>query len=772
MNDRGSDDSEPVPVTSENFELWIRMATDNKINTDNSWNFALIDYFYDFSVLRDGDGINFQKASTTLDGCMKIYSHRVDSAAKDTGTLLSTLNIRPNKSSKSTHNEDENGKEDEDEEGEEEADDDDNEKDPWVNGSSGNRKKKSKIRNRSSSEKHIANSFNIIKIKDSNRPVKIDPVFKNALADFDEGGAKSLLNNILRISKEGKVVFDVANDDPELLEESNEGEKFQPNVNYEDHKVNDDSLFSSLKKFVTFDIIGENLDICPSLTKLNELSEGKGDASSLLEELDQVDITAIENEMMESRLQHIQINATTNNNDNQEEMIFDNDDLPVFEYDLTHNKNNDDNDDNDDNATNNDGEDDAMTNFSKRTQYSLYMDDDGNSDHSNSSNTLQRLFDETFDADPLSNYENLIDLTLDQLDLKKMNIFNDIGSRSNVFWKIARLKRSINSAPRYSEELNTFELESNSEAKKKKRKYEKNQSTCAIDFLSDENDLEEVEVFKTTEYISKIFLNEKERKANKHLLENDSAFTVKNLAFLSLKPKQITKSFLVSKGEKITHKDQDKMNHVPTSENFFAENYKGESNNDILNDSILSEPLEPSSEVNNFDDFDPNGIEGFDMPLSQVDNYESSLQNQSQPQSQTSQNLHRSATITYAKRSKKVDVKLLKQNIWKSIEEITIHKKKRPASHFGNEEQEESSTALNSNIEDVFSNQEEIADDDANIDSMNFTQVVEIMSSKYDPKVKRDLSTSFCFICLLHLANEQGLTLETKDDHQDIIIHK
>lgn len=87
------EDSENVPVSSENFELWIRMATDNKINASNTWNFALIDYFHDFTVLREGDGVNFQKASTTLDGCMKIYSHRIDSAAKDTGTLLSSLNI-------------------------------------------------------------------------------------------------------------------------------------------------------------------------------------------------------------------------------------------------------------------------------------------------------------------------------------------------------------------------------------------------------------------------------------------------------------------------------------------------------------------------------------------------------------------------------------------------------------------------------------------------------------------------------------------------------
>jgi condensin complex subunit 2 len=43
------------------------------------------------SLLRDGDGVNFQRASCTLDGCVKIYANRVDSVATETGKLLSGL---------------------------------------------------------------------------------------------------------------------------------------------------------------------------------------------------------------------------------------------------------------------------------------------------------------------------------------------------------------------------------------------------------------------------------------------------------------------------------------------------------------------------------------------------------------------------------------------------------------------------------------------------------------------------------------------------------
>ncbi len=103
-----------VPILA-NFEEWMKMATDNKINAANSWNFALIDYFHDMSLLKEGDGVNFQKASCTLDGCVKIYTSRVDSVATETGKLLSGLADSGNKKKK--------GENDEGEESEEEVED-------------------------------------------------------------------------------------------------------------------------------------------------------------------------------------------------------------------------------------------------------------------------------------------------------------------------------------------------------------------------------------------------------------------------------------------------------------------------------------------------------------------------------------------------------------------------------------------------------------------------------------------------------------------------
>ena len=108
-----------VPILA-NFEEWMKMATDNKINATNSWNFALIDYFHDMSLLKEGDGVNFQKASCTLDGCVKIYTSRVDSVATETGKLLSGLADSGNKKTKHHEEQGEDAKggdEEEDEDG-------------------------------------------------------------------------------------------------------------------------------------------------------------------------------------------------------------------------------------------------------------------------------------------------------------------------------------------------------------------------------------------------------------------------------------------------------------------------------------------------------------------------------------------------------------------------------------------------------------------------------------------------------------------------------
>ncbi|KAF2968743.1 hypothetical protein GQX73_g4840 [Xylaria multiplex] len=183
-----------VPILA-NFEEWMKMATDNKINATNSWNFALIDYFHDMSLLKDGDGVNFQRASCTLDGCVKIYTSRVDSVATETGKLLSGL---ADSNSKKKGND---GEGDGEESEEEEVDEDGN---IVV-------VKKTKKRQRSS-EATLAPSFASLQLKKFEMEFAVDPLFKKASADFDEGGAKGLLLNHLMIDGQGRIVFDSSDD--------------------------------------------------------------------------------------------------------------------------------------------------------------------------------------------------------------------------------------------------------------------------------------------------------------------------------------------------------------------------------------------------------------------------------------------------------------------------------------------------------------------------------------------------------------------------------
>ncbi|KAK3905856.1 condensin complex component cnd2-like protein [Staphylotrichum tortipilum] len=182
-----------VPILA-NFEEWMKMATDNKINAANSWNFALIDYFHDMSLLKEGDGVNFQKASCTLDGCVKIYTSRVDSVATETGKLLSGLADSRDNKRKGRDGEDE------DDDEEEEVDED------------GNVRKKPKKKTQRSSESTLAPSFASLQLKKLELEFAVDPLFKKASADFDEGGAKGLLLNHLMIDSQGRIVFDSSDD--------------------------------------------------------------------------------------------------------------------------------------------------------------------------------------------------------------------------------------------------------------------------------------------------------------------------------------------------------------------------------------------------------------------------------------------------------------------------------------------------------------------------------------------------------------------------------
>ena len=269
-----------MPILA-NFEEWMKMATDNKINAANSWNFALIDYFHDMSLLKEGDTVNFQKASCTLDGCVKIYTSRVDSVATETGKLLSGLADNSNKKSKRDDAEDgaEDGQDEECEDG-------------------SRRKAKKKVKRiprfeiltnvkqtQRSSENTLVPSFASLQLKKMELEFSVDPLFKKASADFDEGGAKGLLLNHLTIDANGRIVFDSSDDVEDATAkignaESNEddgaaGESVKDSASETDQSHADIDIKSLGARFFPDLTRLDEQDICPSLKDL-DLGEGSG----------------------------------------------------------------------------------------------------------------------------------------------------------------------------------------------------------------------------------------------------------------------------------------------------------------------------------------------------------------------------------------------------------------------------------------------------------------------------------------------------------------
>jgi condensin complex subunit 2 len=217
----------PLDVMSSNFEEWMKMATDNvrlvvvvllmiyivpqKINAANSWNFALIDYFHDMSLLRNNtdNSINFQRASCTLDGCVKIWTSRVDSVGTETGKLLSNL------ANEGMVGEEEDGA----------MSDNPDSQDPTQ-------AKKRKKAHRPDST--LAKDASQLRSKKLDLEFRVDPLFRKTCADFDEGGAQGLLMNHLSlgVGSDGgmRVVFDASDSMGRVAEDEEDEEEPEEDV--------------------------------------------------------------------------------------------------------------------------------------------------------------------------------------------------------------------------------------------------------------------------------------------------------------------------------------------------------------------------------------------------------------------------------------------------------------------------------------------------------------------------------------------------------------
>lgn len=56
--------------------------------------------------------------------------------------------------------------------------------------------------------------------------------------------------------------------------------------------------------------------------------------------------------------------------------------------------------------------------------------------------------------------------------------------------------------------------------------------------------------------------------------------------------------------------------------------------------------------------------------------------------------------------------------------------------------------------------------------TLKFTSVMQNLQTVYPKQAMNDISTSYCFICLLHLANEKGLVIEKQEGLMELDIRK
>lgn len=97
--------------------------------------------------------------------------------------------------------------------------------------------------------------------------------------------------------------------------------------------------------------------------------------------------------------------------------------------------------------------------------------------------------------------------------------------------------------------------------------------------------------------------------------------------------------------------------------------------------------------------------------------------------------------LTFARVAKRVDVQRLKQAIWEEIEEDSPSSKKKTPS------------AVSAGT--------------------TFSHLVSgLEASSYPKENLKDVSVSYCFICLLHLANEHGLSINAKDNDLIVVANK
>ncbi|KAJ3033917.1 hypothetical protein HDV00_005657 [Rhizophlyctis rosea] len=591
------------------------------------------------TLLREGNSINFQKASCTLDGCVKIYTSRVDSVDTDTKRLLSGLA--------------DSDSADRDRTGEHDAEEDDE--------SEGQEKRPKRKSARASNT--LEKDASALNLKKFDLEFMVDPLFKKTSADFDEGGARGLLLNHLSIAKDGKIIFDASDATASGMEEEDGDESHDKDIRNQEPIDVTRLRAMFLPKL---NMIWEQ-DVCPSLKSFEF-----GNTSTTFEF---------------GRL------GESSTLDSQESGFGTYDDAAYDDFSV--------------------GEDDDN-------------DIDGTGYDAGGADGLGALFSlaETGMGNHLQENEIMMGPSTEGDNV--FSYFDTAMLKSWAgpeHWRATAMKKPakppgtpMKRAPKPRDLINFLDPE------------EVDYKALFAPAKSS------IQMPKTTE-----------RTRSAHLLPGDQHFSSKDLLRLFLKPDC-----------KIKFRRKDGMPAVDTlqdghvDEAFFAnhENAGVERNEPMVNveqdaaDAGGFADYDSDSDADMDDDIDESAAMLGDhiSPGSRGEDVEYGDQLVAEPLKV------KAVPLKYARVAKKVDVKRLKENIWRKLvddsdeKEQTISPPATPAQ-----------APLPPPTSSVAGTKQ-------------FTGLVKSMDGLYTEKKRKDISVAFCFICLLHLANEQGLNIE--GDHE------
>lgn len=606
----------------------------------------------------------------------------------------------------------------------------------------------------------------------------MDPLFKKASADFDEGGAKGLLLNHLSIDGQGRIVFDSSDDvvdensdeadnsrqesaDPEQPGSPSPAPQQPADDTFEDNMEIDIAPLAS-QFFPDLDRLGEQ-DICPSLKNLD-----LGDPSGPLD----IPFLKAPEDWRNEKSNEEGLNANDASGimlDDDNAIGFDDDDATLAGFDLSGD------------TGFGDGGEAWARDAALEPMLKVRVDRDGEDNNEEGDVDNEDAYAVSLSHQPGSrDHENILSYFDNALQK------NWAGPEH---WKIRRIKENTaasttNAAPKQRKEKEPFE----------------------IDFSAPLDPAVAESIYTPASSNSTISLPKTQWKTKgRNLLPDDKHFNSRQLLRLFLKPKARMGS---KKLQGIGYRRQDRTsgngemdeafwaNHKPEDNapsdevgapgaydaNFFADDDAfpnglglGDDDDDNLPFADAREMLSPPTDgPPGMSAGDAGGASGLTALLNMVGSTPgSALQAGGFGSQLVTQGGRRARPdyVGYARVAKKVDVRRLKQEMWKGMGDRLIEAIDFESTPPADAETAPPKEPVENRVDEpptptptAKAPEGPAANPEGQEDGrLRFTKIMNSLKKVYPPETLRDISTSYGFICLLHLANEQGLLLQSDD---------